>query len=206
MPRHNYYNINRLYRCIPGPDGRFRTPAVRFRTVEPSAPVTRHVTTAAAVLTGSAVIAIFPIMLSLTEIRARSGWMYLTAILAALYIGQTFPHEHCETGHNDGYSPDHNAPVAHAHHSHSHDPEPADGREPAGPAHHHDLARHVDSYFLRTLSPVKTVDPESALQLTQQYPDFRDEMTGAAVDVYGDCVPDTAPVFPLDARAPPARG
>jgi hypothetical protein len=167
-----------------------------------AAPEEREGGIATAVLTGAAVIAIFPIMLSLTKIR----WTYLTAVLVALYAGQTFPHEHCETGHADEFSSDHTAPVAHAHHSHSQDHNAADESGESGPAHHHDLARHVDSYFLRTLSPVKSVDPESALQITQQFPDFRNELTGAAVDVYDGRVPHTAPVFPLDARAPPARG
>jgi hypothetical protein len=144
-------------------------------------------------------------MLSLMKIRARSRWMYLTAVLVALYVGQTFPHEHCETGHADDFSHDHNAPVAHAHHSHPHADETTGHDDGAVPEHHHDLARHVDSYFVRTLSPIKSINPESTAQIAQLISGATDGLPGAAVDVYDDRTPDTIPVFPLDPRAPPTR-
>jgi hypothetical protein len=138
--------------------------------------------------------------------RARPGWLYLTAVLLVLYVCQIVPHDHSESGHPDHHSEHHDAPIPQGHHSHPQDIDTNDETSQPWSAHHHDLAQHVDSHFLRTPSHELKINPDFFSQVAQLRPISEDEPIRARWSDVETWVPDTIPIFPLDSRAPPVRG
>jgi hypothetical protein len=145
-------------------------------------------------------------MLSLRKKQTRVGWLFLTAGLLVLYFCQIVPHDHRGSGHADQHSEHHDVPIAHAHHSHSDDHDTNDETDRPEPAHHHDLAQHIDSHFIRAVSLERNIHPESALQVAQIHMVSDEE---PAMERWNDLdiwIPETIPIFPLDSRAPPLHG
>ena len=157
-------------------------------------------------MTGPPADVIFNIMMILRQKQTRTRWMNLTAILLVLYVCQIFPHEHCESGHAESSSEHHDLPVAHAHHPHSQDSETRDVSSQPGPEHHHDLAQHVDSYFLRTVSHKLVSKPDFALEVVQLRQISGENPSQAGWSENNDRAPRSTLILPIDSRGPPLHG
>ena len=157
-------------------------------------------------MTGPPADVIFNIMMILRQKQTRTRWLNLTAILLVLYVCQIFPHEHCETGHTESSSEHHDLPVAHAHHPHSQDSETQDVASQPGPEHHHDLAQHVDSFFLRTTSHGLVFKPDFALEVVQLRPDSGENSFLTGWSENNDRAPRSTLILPIDSRGPPLHG
>jgi hypothetical protein len=122
-----------------------------------------------------------------------------------LYVCQIFPHEHCETGHADNRSAHHNAPVAHAHHSHSDKSDTEHGTDSPETEHHHDLAQHVDSFFLHPTSQKVVSLSDCDVAVVSLPGDPCDQTVPAGWRDAGDGGPESGQTSSPESRAPPAR-
>ena len=141
-------------------------------------------------------------MLSLRQKRVRTRWLDLTVILLILYVCHIVPHDHPDPGHAEHPA----APVPHANHSHLADQNTEDGTDLPKPAHHHDLAQHVDSHFLRALSNELNPISDFALQVVQFRPGPENEPNRAEWIDPGRWLHASIPILPPDSRAPPLLG
>ena len=123
-------------------------------------------------------------------------------ILLILYVCHIVPHDHPDPGRAEHHA----APVPHANHSHPDDQNAEDGTDLPKPAHHHDLAQHVDSHFLRALSHELNPVSDFALQVVQFHTGPENEPTGAEWIDPDRWLPASIPISPLDSRAPPLLG
>ncbi|MCK5711420.1 MAG: hypothetical protein KAI25_01750, partial [Hyphomicrobiaceae bacterium] len=145
---------------------------------------------------------IFRIMLSLQQKRARTRWIGFVVILLPMYVCQVVPHDHPDPGHVENHA----VPTPHANHSHRTDVNEEDTPDLPKPAHHHDLAQHVDSHFLRALSHQLNPVSDFALQVVQFRPGPENEPNRAEWIDPDRWLPASIPISPLDSRAPPLLG
>ena len=141
------------------------------------------------------------IMSALRQIRTRSYWMHLAVILPLLYIYQIIPHDHSDSGHEHHHA----TPIQHANHSHpAVDHDDYESELPA-PAHHHDLAQHLDPHFLRILSQGLRFAVDVDFYAALPFSAHEDEPTKAVWTDPHSLLLESVLIASLHSRAPPSH-